>query len=105
MMELSLTGRAPLNRTLHLRLSRGHVLYTTMSSNAKSPHMLAYAHAELARCRLVTDAMGWCLWLGDASFDVSEKEATRIRAALFVRVEKSESLKIFEAQALPPGNA
>jgi hypothetical protein len=80
--ELTLTGRAPLARSLHLRLARTTRLYVTLYPVTRgTPKMLAYASADLTECRLGSDSGGWVLWLDSTAFDVSATEAEKILAA------------------------
>lgn len=102
MTELTLTGRSPLNRNLHLRLARGHRLYVSLyhALDAGPVRMLASASAEMDGCYLERGTSDMSsLWVGNCAFDLTEREADEISATYSqLRVEQSEPHESFEQE-------
>ena len=89
MTELTLAGKSPLARVLHVTLSRGHRLYASIQK-PQCRVQLAYACAEIADCYL-HQSDRWSLWMGCAAFDVSDAECERIQATFpQISVKKAE---------------
>jgi hypothetical protein len=98
--ELKLDGKAPLARTLHLRMNVGGHLTASLYvlTPKRVPKSLAFSVMKLADCYLFLGKYdNSALWLGHAAFDVSEAEAQQIRATyepLGLHIEKEGSIAI-----------